>query len=216
MQKFKKNIAIDEYKQQPNIDGIAKKLQLAMHENKISAQALSCATGISVAAINNMKRGDGNPTIGTLSTIADFFHLSLADLLDIDSINDKKRAIALPIFDLRFSNQRVDSNLLEKIFLETPKNIDTRSIFGIVINNNSLLPIYEKNTIFVVSEHQKIADCDIVLICIQKNINALKRLFIKDGELYFKNITINESIEKYNKEDVDILGVVVQIIQRIV
>lgn len=200
-----------------NIHLIANKLNRLLDENKISSKVLSEATGISIALINNLKRGEGNPTIGTLNAICSFFGISLSEILGLGNAENNQTNIkTVCLFDLRSSHEISDDNCENKILIETPKNAHTDKLFGIVINNNALLPFYEKGTIFILATNQVAVDGDIVLVRIQNRANSLKRLFIKKDAFYLKNINIEDSIESYEKNDIEILGIVIQIIQKII
>lgn len=200
-----------------NIQFIANNLNRLLDENKVSTKVLSDATGISIALINNLKRGDGNPTIGTLNAMCHFFNVSLSELLGLDDPVSFQRNIKMvSIFDLRNAHQRSEDALSTKMFLEAPKNIDADSLFGIIINNNAFLPLYEKGTIFILTTSQVTADGDIVLARIHNCTNVLNRFFIKRNKFFLKNINIDDSIESYDKNDIELFGIVVQIIQKIV
>ena len=218
MNSSKKNvIEASKCLEEANIEIIANNLSRLLDENKISTKVLSDATGISIALINNLKRGDGNPTIGTLNTICQFFNISLSELLGLDTTRSFRKDIKIvSIFDLRNAHQRSEEIASTKMLLEAPKNTDVDSLFGVVINNNALLPLYEKGTVFILTNSQLAADGDIVLARIQNFTNALTRFFIKKNKFYLKNMNIDDSIESYDKNDINILGIVVQIIQKII
>lgn len=200
-----------------NIQFIAHILNSLLDENKISTKALSEATGISIALINNLKRAEGNPTIGTLKSICNFFNISLSELLGLSNVNDPQKNVeAISLFDLRFCHEKSEENSFDKMLIEIPKNIMGSDLFGIVINNNALLPLYEKGTIFIATSTPISVDGDIVIARIQNRSNFLKRLFIKKNIFHLKNINIDDTIESFNKDDIEILGVVIQIIQKII
>lgn len=215
MQRAKKTpIDFNECKQQINLETLANNLKQLLADKQVTTKILSEITGISIAAINNLKRGAGNPTIGTLSALASFFNVSLSSLLDLDSgANLQKQGMIVSLFDLRFANKRADENTSEKMLLERPKNINDDSLFGVVINNNSLLPLYEKGTVFIVSASRQLIDGDIILANI-RGINSIKRFFMKNEKIYLKNLNLDDEIESHSKKDVATLGVVIQIIQR--
>lgn len=200
-----------------NIQLIADKLNTLLEKSRISTKVLSEATGVSIPLINNLKRGEGNPTIGTLNAISNFFSITLSELLGLDNAeHDQKNIKTISLFDLRFCHERTTENCGNKILIEVPKNTNADTLFGVVVNNNALLPFYEKGSIFILTNNQSPVDGDIVLTRIQNRSNGLKRLLIKKDLFYLKNINIEDSIESYEKDDVEMLGVVTQIIQRII
>ena len=132
-----KKIVIDANKhvQESNIEAIAKKLNSLLSQHSVSTKTLSEATDISIAAINNLKRGEGNPTIGTLNAICRFFEISLVELLGLNNVNMNTQATTVPLYELRFAHSRRDETVENKILIEVPKNTDANSIFVIVINH---------------------------------------------------------------------------------
>lgn len=217
MRSFSKKATIDAAtcKQEVDIQFIAKKLNTLLGSKKITTKVLSNATGISIAAINNLKRGEGNPTIGTLNAIGRFFGISLLELLGLGNSNNMQNAsMIISVYDLRNADQRDESNEINKMLIEKPKNISENDVFAVSINNNYLLPLYEKGTIFLLATFREAIDGDIVLVRIQDSTNSLKRIFIKKDKCYLKNINIDEALESYNKNDIKIIGVVIQIIQK--
>jgi transcriptional regulator with XRE-family HTH domain len=208
-------INADDVSQKHCIDLIANKLNQLLNENNISTKVLSQATDISVAAINNLKRGEGNPTIGTLTAISRFFGVSLIEILGLTNLNPVQTpTMIVHLYDLRFADQQKAEHILKKMLIETPSNTDLNTIFGVVMSNNCLLPIYEKGTIFILANNSVVSDGDIVLVRIRNQINSLKRIFMKQNDIYLKNISIDDSIEKYEKDEIRILGTAIQIIQK--
>jgi transcriptional regulator with XRE-family HTH domain len=211
----KLSIDADNYKQEVDVQLIADKLSALLESKKITTKILSNATGISIAAINNLKRGEGNPTLGTLNAISNFFCIPLGDLLGLGNYsNMQSSSTIIDIYDLRNADQRNESNIASKMLIETPKNINKSDLFGIVINNNYLFPLYEKGSIFILTTSRETIDGDIVLVRVQNSVNAIKRVFLQKDLCYLKNINIDETLESYNKNDISIIGVVIQIIQQ--
>jgi transcriptional regulator with XRE-family HTH domain len=202
MRSNKKNeINADIFKQEINIETISCKLNELLVENRI----------------NNLKRGEGNPTIGTLNAICSFFGIPLIEFLGLDtSVSIQKQTIAVPLFDLRYVNQRNEQNILSKILIEKPKDTDPDTIFGVILPNNSLAPLYEKGTIFILTSALSVLDGEIVLARVQNNINSIQRLFVKKNKFFLKNLNIDDLIEGYSKNEIEVLGVVIQIIQKII
>jgi len=213
---LKKTVDINEGKQNIDLDFIARQLKTLMLKSNISTKLLSDTTGISISAINNLKRGEGNPTIGTLCSLANFFNIAVGEFLGIESnVETLKQVIPLNVYDLRHANNRKSHFILNSIMIEKPKNANFNNSFGVVINNNSLQPLYEKGTIFIVSLHQPVIDGDIVVVSIHNNTNSIKRCFLKNNSIFLKNITLSGEVDKYQRNEVKILGMVLQIIQNI-
>ena len=54
----------------------------------ITQGELSERSGVAASHISHMARGQGNPTLATLESLADVFRLSVVELLADDSISD--------------------------------------------------------------------------------------------------------------------------------
>jgi transcriptional regulator with XRE-family HTH domain len=68
------------------IDFLAKEVKNRRKRAGLTQEEFSEATGISKAQISEIERGIANPGISILEKIAGFFHISVAELLDVDNV----------------------------------------------------------------------------------------------------------------------------------
>ncbi|AYA41283.1 helix-turn-helix transcriptional regulator [Xenorhabdus nematophila] len=64
------------------LSNIAQHIDFIMKKRNIDSQTLSKLTGLGIATINSLKRGVGNPTISTISSIADIFGVNIGEITD--------------------------------------------------------------------------------------------------------------------------------------
>ncbi|WP_237387737.1 helix-turn-helix domain-containing protein [Xenorhabdus sp. Sc-CR9] len=61
---------------------ISQNIDFLMKKNNIDSQSLSKLTGLGIATINSLRRGVGNPTIATISSIAEVFGVNVGEITD--------------------------------------------------------------------------------------------------------------------------------------
>lgn len=203
------------HKNNLNIDEIAKALCMLMDKRKISSEVLSQATGLSLAIINNIRRGVGNPTIGTLSTLASFFNVPISALIGSIGSEIKGHVVIVDIFDLR-NIHLPDKRPILKHMLEEPNNIEQSNLFGIILSNSTLSPYYEKGCIFIASKnHSRFVNGDMIILRLKDEVNLIKRCFIQEGRYYLQDLLPNKPTEGYEAEEINIMGRVTNIHQKI-
>ncbi|MDL2266636.1 helix-turn-helix domain-containing protein [Desulfovibrio sp. OttesenSCG-928-G15] len=71
---------------------LAENLKARRKDAGLSQEEFAEQVGISKAQISEIERGIANPTIGILEKIADYFRITVAELLNIDDVlNDPRR-----------------------------------------------------------------------------------------------------------------------------
>lgn len=198
---------------------IGENLAFLMRTNGIDANRLSVETGIGIATINNLRKGVGNPTISTLSSIADFFHVRIGDLTDKDlktSGDPTNNVKSIPLI----SYSEIE-RFLSKATISTDKytteveDITDDSLFAVEITNNSLSPELDRGTFCVISLKEQFCDGDIVLVKLKNYPICLRRVFISDIDLQFLNISLESDSTPKNYSDYTIVGVLLKIIKRL-
>lgn len=193
------------------LDKIASNLSRIMETNRVKTKVLSDATGISIAAINNLKRGEGNPTIGTLSTIASFFDIPLATFLGLSNESFNK-SIIISLVELRDSHKKAYTEK-EKLLIEQPQNIDPSSLFGVVITDSFYF--YPSGTIFITSKNRELVDGDLIVARIDNSFNTIKRCFIREDGFNLQDIVPNSDGTFFSRKNIDIIGNIIQINQKL-
>lgn len=187
---------------------LAENLNNLMREKDIETKQLSALTGISASLLNSLKRGDGNPTLGTLISLANFFDVTIDALVLSDARKQEAMAV-LPVYEIDVAHQYSKHNAVQNIYLkiEDEKNMPS---YGIRLDNSSLMPFFEKGSIFLISSNNKYTDGDLVLVRINNEYNVFRKVFIKNKGLYFQFISLDTDLHTY--DNYKIIGPVIKVI----
>lgn len=199
-----------------NPNHLTTNLAYLMQKVGVDATTLSQATGIALTTINSLKRGSGNPTLLTLQSICDYFNVSLGDIMEsnLSAKVIKPLPIEIPLLDI----QRVSdffshpNQVKETILIEVEKTQD--KYVAIKFTNNSMAPLFEKGTIFVLCVGMQPLDGDLVLVQFNHQLPCFRKVYIEDDASYiFSPIgeIINGEISK--SKNFHLHGVVIKSIQ---
>jgi len=75
------------------VDFLAKELKARRKRAGLSQDELSEKTGVSMAQISEIERGIANPTLSILEKIADYFQITVAELLDKNDVLNNNEAL---------------------------------------------------------------------------------------------------------------------------
>jgi len=199
---------------------IGKNLTFLMKKYGVDAQRLSDDTGIGIATIKNLRRGTGNPTILTLTSIAEFFQITVGDLTDTDEIQSitptRKNILTIPL--IRYSD--IES-FITGAYVPTKKytaefeSSDDDSLFAFEVTNNAFSPELERSSICIVSLKENSNDGDIVLVKTKGYPIFLRRAFVGNQCMFFCNISLDVDSVPVEYSDYEIVGVLLKIIKRL-
>jgi phage repressor protein C with HTH and peptisase S24 domain len=205
-------------KESMSLKTLGKNIAFLMGKTGIDPQTLSDSTGVGVATINNLKRCSGNPTISTLSALAEFFNVSAGALMETDlsgpSSGEKVKTLPLINFndlELYLQNNKVYKNT----YSVEVDELDNRSLFAVEITTNSLFPEIESGTICVISQDNRYYDGDIVLLKTKNSHIFFRRIFIASSGFKFSNISLDKNTEIVEYENYTIIGVVLKKINKL-
>lgn len=192
---------------------LAKNLAKLMIDKGINTKMLNSLTGISVTAINALKRGQGNPTLGTLLELSKVFNLTLDELVgDLPDSNKSagQELVNIPIYNI---NQfPLSSNSVCNGYIKLAHSEHNESnLFAVEITNNALQPLYEKGSLFVISSSQNYTDGDILLIIKDDRKPCLRKIYMTGDVPTFHYLSLEA--QPHSFKHFEILGVVIKIIQ---
>lgn len=193
-----------------------------MARRGINMSQLHKQTGVPLTTINRMvNESNVNPTISTLIPIAEYFGITLNQLMGIDPLDPtmdariptKKNIIwtEVPIItweqSVQWSNTNPKPTKLESV--STDANISDQS-FALIIEEANLEGFIQ-NTIIIVDPTATYEHGDYVVMNKSDQKKAsLKQLLIDDGQIYIR--PLNKDFQTRMIDDsYNILGVVVQI-----
>jgi SOS-response transcriptional repressor LexA len=171
---------------------LGKNITDLMHEKKMDAK----------------KRGEGNPSLGVLVTLSNFFDISLDTLISSDPMStDVPQSI--PVYNLRYAQETQKHNPIQKIQLSCGKDEKLYS-FAVQIDNSSLMPFFDKGSVFFISKIKQYTDGDMVLVRINNESNVIRKIFIQNQGHFFQHIALDTSPHKYDQYE--IIGTIVKVI----
>lgn len=99
------------------IEFLAEQLKTRRKKAGMSQDEFADKTGISLTLIRDIERKKANPTLSTIEKIADFFQVSIAELLDADDVLNNPEYIKKDIFedikDLSLKQLRIVRSLIQ-------------------------------------------------------------------------------------------------------
>lgn len=186
---------------------LSENINQLMHEKKIDTKQLSAFTGISASSINAMKRGTGNPTLGTLITLTNFFDVTL-DTLVLPNHKKKGTVTAIPVYDLRVAHEIKKHHPIKNIHLKIEE--EDLFQFAVSIHNSSLMPFFEKGSLLLISHQKKCMDGDMALLRINNECNVFRRVFLKNKGHLFQYISLETDLHHF--DHYKIIGPVLKVI----
>ncbi|WP_232370192.1 helix-turn-helix domain-containing protein [Xenorhabdus lircayensis] len=201
------------------LSNIAQNIDFLMKKNNIDSQALSRLTGLGIATINSLRRGVGNPTIATISSIADVFGVNIGEITDnkLSESNGNEEIISsVPLvrydeLDGYTSGKIVNTNLY-KISIQYDQE---GSIFAVEFSNNLLSPYFDSNTIAIVSKTESFCDSDVVLVKIKDTPICFRQVFVGESGVYFSILGIGNERNTVLTQNYTIIGVVIKSIKKL-
>lgn len=197
-----------------NPNSLSANLRQLMQKSGIDSSELSKVTNIALTTINSLKRGIGNPTLSTLQTLADFFGITIGQLTEgvFSDSSLIRNLVEIPLLDMHEIKNPLSFyvNSKTKIALEIEKG---NELFAIKITNNSMSPMFEKGTVFVVCQEIQPLDGDIVLVQFCNQLPCFRKIFIEYDSCIFSPVSEVSRLEISNNKKYIIHGVVLKAIQ---
>ncbi len=199
------------------IEILASNLRTLMSRFSIDSLELSKKTGIALTTINSLKRGSGNPTLSTLYQLAEFFDVSIGQLTEKNlSLADKSARIIyeIPLLALDELAEFLKNQSKYKNTISTELDLwEPNRYYATKINNNSMNPLFEKGSIFIIARNIHIHDGDIVLVQFNKHPPCFRKIFIEGKSYFFKPISELISSTVIKDDNFTIHGIIIKAIQ---
>lgn len=196
-------------------------LKNLLHNAKISENELSRRTGVPQQVINRILSGENkNPKIATLSPLANYFMVSISQLIgdDIQASETKLNTQhsgwqEIPLIDWKsLGKSPLDellSNSKDKLSIDiTPAD----KVFAVRMVCNSMEPKFTEGTLLIFDPYKKPSSGDFVLLHLSDNEVIVRQIFIKKGKIYKK--CLNPRCKDYKltllSQDCSYLGSLIQ------
>jgi len=201
---------------------LSSNLDFIMLQKGVDIKTLSESTGISLTNLHNIRRGLTNPTLTTLEALANYFNLSVTQLLSsylsTSQPNNQHVLMDVPIFDLdKISSQDLSKLSSEKflpVAIPMGENVDQRIV--VQLDNNAMHPLYEKGTYFLINFALPLRDGDLVAVKLEGQVTTIRRIFVMGLQMtLFHPVLMKEQGVTVDKDQVKFFGVIEKIIQNL-
>lgn len=223
------NLVDDTFSQKFNIaNNLKNNLSYLIKKYNIDNETLAKCTGLANSTIASLRSRAGNPTILTLKPLADFFGVTLDQLINqdcslLESVDENSKLnqninIAIPIIDISRVAEwpfYIDFNIQDnpELYINTTNNINNMC-FAVTLDSEVLAPYYKKNTVFIIDPYKSITDSNIVIVSIDNKSPTFRQVFIDGGVNYFK--PINPDFGKMQlSQNYTVYGVVIRAVSEI-
>lgn len=187
----------------------------------ISASELARQTGVSQPVVHRIINGEtDNPKMETLRQIANYFSISINQLIGETEINinsDGKitgipQALNIPVLALEqahfWPEQKHKATPIKTVLIE-PTSAN-KHFFAVTLEDTAMSPSFPAGTIIIIDPELLPKDSDYVVIHRQGQNKAMFKQFLTDGEnKYFKSLNPDFPMMQMTK-DHKILGVMIQ------
>lgn len=212
-------------KKSKNIDftALGENITRLMNACGIDATELSEQTGLPCSTISRLRSNtvDFSPNISSLLPIAEYFCVSLSQLIGEEPIQKdmyaifkpmKARKLPIPILHSETIQDFLSSNTINNnpvLYVDFPLS---ENAFAYLLRGNSMEPQFPDKTLLILDPSIKEENLDHVLVLPQgKKIPLFRQILIDGDEKYIRtlNPAFNEFI-KFTDNNYEILGVMVQ------
>ncbi len=188
---------------------------------KISENELARKTGVAQQVINRILSGENkNPKIATLSPLANYFMVSISQLIGDENFDVKPKLNTvhlgwqeIPIIDWDFLSKKSLNELLsqsnEKILVDIGFS---KNIFALRMNDDSMEPKLSNGAILVFDPNKKPSNGDFSLLELPNNEIEVRQILIKGKKIYKKCLSPSHKDYKSTQisEDTKYLGLLIQ------
>ncbi len=188
-------------------------LRKIMLEHKINASQLGNALNLSAATIKKIRLG-GNLTIGSLKPIADYFKITISQLIGNVAPEDHKKTgknsrksnVSIPVIGLKDA-LCADNPLFHRSYTSIKYKSDNK-VYALILNDD-FHPIFQANGLLFIDPEEKYSHNDYVLV--QKNNQQpnIKRIIEEDGIFHLQSVTVGITTFVPLNEEFRVLGTIV-------
>lgn len=204
---------------------LSKTLSTLVKEANLNDPDLSRFTGIPVSTLLKLRTlKNSNPTVETLMPIANFFGITIQQLLGLEPIlrsggsfvPQHRKTLSVPILNLAETLSWPTSKALvekdkSRVWVDTSAKVSDLS-YALVADSSTSGGRYPDGAILVFDVIDKINDRDIVIVMFEKrNSPLLRQVIIDADDIYFKPLNPDLGKIIYD-EKFTILGIMKQVV----
>jgi len=197
-------------------------LNSLIKNEKISESELARQTGIAQPIIHRIVHGQNvNPKIATLRPIANYFHITVSQLIGETAITNTPNLetdcspqpiplITWQDITLWSKNKKELSNQCTKIITGLQNN--NKALYATQINNSAMEPKFSKHTIIIVDPARTPANGDHVLVSLPSQMEVIFRQLLIEGKTHYLKSLNPAKTTIFNSHD-QYKGVIIQSIE---
>lgn len=184
-------------------------LNMLLKKEGLSSDDLSRLIGIPSTTIKRMRSGDANPTLNNLLPIAEYFSITLNQLISGDPFLKDFKASSLPLFsweDCCNYNSIDYENVYSRILTERTVS---KKAFALPIKEDEQ-EFFPENSILIVEPEVEPKNGDYVIIGnVKQNIAVIRKYIIEIEKIYLKPLIPGIDISPLTSIYI-IIGVILQ------
>lgn len=184
-------------------------LNKLLKKEGLTSDDLSRLIGVPSTTIKRMRSGEANPTLNNLLPIAEYFSITLNQLVNGDPLAENFEANTLPLFswDECCNHDSIDYEKFSKKIL-TERTVSKKA-FALLVQEDEQ-EFFPENSILIVEPEIEPNNGDYVIIGnLKQNIAAIRKYIIEIDKIYLKplipGIDISVLTSSYK-----VLGVILQ------
>ncbi len=202
-------------KEQANLMSVLKCL---LNQSNLTGNALAKEINLPTPTVHRLMSGDvSDPRISTLTLIADYFGVTIEQLLGRAELDEKlKIQPAMSIPELTVNEARDYKN-----YLTAPAHwlrwqaqdyaLDYTNIFSVLIKNNIYEPVFYSGTSIIINPNAQPESGDYVLISFKGDAAAVLKKYSAEGRhKYFHPLAADLKTIAFDPKEAKILGVVIE------
>lgn len=193
-----------------------------MEEQGLNVSELARRTGIGQPVIHRVLSGEtDNPKVATLSPIANFFAISISQLIGDEPL-PKDRIVgtfqltshgwtSIPLLSWEQVIHWPDQRDKLKVDVHEATEISvSENAFALRVKDTTMLPRFPENTLLIIDPKEQPSDRDFVIAHIANQKQAVFRQFLLNGDdTYLKPLNVDFNMTLLDKKS-RLLGVMVQ------
>lgn len=206
---------------QPTQNELAPILKALVTTHNLSESELARRTGIGQPVIHRVISGEtGNPKVETLRPIAQFFGISISqligdvplpkNLLPPGSYPSQKVWVQVPELTWEQAvSWPAQSPETIRHYISTDSDVSDNA-YALRIKDSSMMPRFSERTIIIIDPDEKPADRDYVIVHLENQSQVIfKQILIDGDDIYLKPLNPDFKVVQLH-QDYKILGVMVQ------
>ena len=192
---------------------VGKVLRRLLYERGIDEATLSTVTGVSKSNISRMKNdSQSNPTYASLKPIADYFGISVSQLLGEEHMGESSTLdIRVPLIPLSEINSWLTGCNKDYPSLVTQLALSPKG-FACIIEDKTLGPLFPYGATVLCDNQRDFQDGDYVFVRQDKSKSIMLKQLVREGDEYYLK-SLRPEIDKLTRlsSDYQLLAVIIEI-----